>query len=73
MSAWVYFVIGLIVFVAYLFLGRRLSLQLNMEIGLVLALLAATIALDVFPLLQLAAAGVLAMLFLQKGFLRDSA
>jgi hypothetical protein len=74
MSAWIYFVIGVIVFVAYLlFPGRRPSLQLNMEIGLALALLSVTVALDVLPLLQVAAAVVLVMLLLQKGFLRDSA
>lgn len=62
---------GLLVFVYMLLRGKSASDQINLEIGLAIAVLAATIGLDVDGKVQLAAAVVLVLLFANQGLAAD--
>jgi hypothetical protein len=68
---WIYGIIGLLIFFYLLFKGAGTSDQVTMEIGLAIAFLAATIGFDLDYRLQLAAVGLVIMLFLYKGFVQD--
>jgi hypothetical protein len=65
-------IVGLLVFLYMLFRGTSASDQINMEIGLAIAALAATIGLGVDGKIQLAVVLVLVLLFVNKGFAADT-
>ena len=61
-------IVGMLVFLYMLLRGKSATDQINMEIGLAIAALAATIGLDLDGKIQLAAALVLVLLFVNQGF-----
>lgn len=61
-------IVGLLIFLYMLVRGTSASDQINMEIGIALAALAATIGLDLDGRIQLAVVLVLVLLFVNKGF-----
>ncbi len=64
----VFGIVGLLIFLYMLFRGKSASDQINMEIGLAIAALAATIALNLDGMIQLAVVVVLVLLFVNQGF-----
>jgi hypothetical protein len=64
-----YIVIGLAIFLYYLLKsGQNRSLEITMELGLAITLLAAAIDYSLSPVLQVAAIMMTVLLLLQKGF-----
>ena len=61
-------IVGLLIFLFMLVRGTSASDQINMEIGLAIAALAATIGLDMDGKIQLAVVLVLVLLFVNQGF-----
>jgi hypothetical protein len=61
-------IVGLLIFLYMLVRGTSASDQINMEIGIAIAALAATIGLDMDGRIQLAVVLVLVLLFVNKGF-----
>jgi hypothetical protein len=62
-------VIGLAIFLYYLLKsGQNRSLEITMELGLAITLLAAAIDYSLSPVLQVAAIMMTVLLLLQKGF-----
>jgi len=60
--------VGVLIFVYMLLRGTSASDQINMEIGLAIAALAATIGLNLDGKIQLAVVLVLVLLFVNQGF-----
>ena len=65
-------IVGLLIFLYMLVRGKSASDQINMETGLAIAALAATIGLDMDGRIQLAVVLVLVLLFVNKGFAADT-
>lgn len=65
----IYILIGLAIFLYYLsHSGQDRSLQITMELGLAIALLATSINYSFSPVFQVALLILIVMLFLQKGW-----
>jgi hypothetical protein len=64
-----YIAIGLVIFLFYMVKGGQdKSLEITMQLGLAIALLALTIDLSFNPVLQVSIAIMTVLLLLQKGF-----
>ena len=61
-------IVGLLIFLYMLVRGTSASDQINMEVGLTIAALAAAIGLNMDGKIQLAVAFVLVLLFVNQGF-----